>query len=158
MIETIAAFILLLMSSAPRSDVVRHEALRNSLAEHIVVAAHDYEIDPYYLTWNVFRESSFRVGVVAKSPRKEFGLCQVHGVARRLCVKGFNLDLSNAEGQIKCMAALLEHGKLKCGGSEKRGLYWYRSGKCRGEVEAVWKVRMSGFKKVMQKARQHERP
>jgi hypothetical protein len=149
MIETISAFIMLLMSLAPNAEVVKSAELRNDLATHIIGASVDYDIDPYYLTWNIYRESSFRVGVVADSPRKEFGLCQVHGVARRMCVKGFKLDLSNAEGQIRCMAALLEHGKLLCGGSEKRGLYWYRSGKCRGKVETVYRIRMRGFKKAM---------
>lgn len=135
MVAAISKIILILMMSAPNARIVKDKTFREEIAAHIVRYAEEYEVDPYILTLWIKRESSFRVGVVAKSSHKEYGLGQVHGVARRVC-ESTGIKLHSAKGQIHCTALLFQINRQRCGGDEKRGLYRYLSGRCSGTPAA----------------------
>lgn len=130
MIHTlIATFILFMMSGNTTYDIVTNESFRNEVTYHINEASKIYDVEPMWLTFNLKRESDFRKSVVSRSKHREFGMSQVHGVARRLCARTFDLNLRTTQGQIYCMAALIDHGKSLCGGKDS-AMLWYLSGKC----------------------------
>lgn len=153
MIWLIKCFILIIMSANPRSKIVRDETYRTEIAEHIVDASEIYNHNPFWLAYNIKRESDFRSGIISKSNLKEYGMCQVHGVARRMCKNDFGFNLKSDSGQIYCMAALLEYGRDLCGNSNISAMYWYLSGKCKPskKVKIKYNRMTRAFDKYMNK-------
>lgn len=92
-----------LCRTVPRHIVNRDPAWRKRLAEHIVEASKDFEIDPYLMTVIMFCESSFKMSAVGKLG--EVGLGQVHGLAAKGC------DLETERGQVRCTARWLSYAR-----------------------------------------------
>ena len=90
---------------------VRHELVGVS-ARAIGEAAELYGLDWELLAACAYAESSYDPGAVGKVG--EVGLLQVHGPARRTCVKS-GLDLTEPRGQVLCGARWLSLLAGKCG-------------------------------------------
>lgn len=88
-------------------------------------AATEHSVPALLLVAMVFRESSFRTGLVGT--RGEVGLMQVGEDVARFC----NCDLTTPAGQVMCGACGLRHGIDRCGTIEG-GLTAYatKGGKC----------------------------
>jgi len=110
-----------LCRTVPRHIVNRDPAWRKRLAEHIVEASKDFEIDPYLMTVIMFCESSFKMSAVGKLG--EVGLGQVHGLAAKGC------DLETERGQVRCTARWLSYARSFCDVSDKQMVARYATGR-----------------------------
>lgn len=157
-IQMIESFILFLMAAAPNAAINKDTEYRTEVVESVYGASMQYDVQPLWLTYNIYRESSFRKSVVSKSKLREFGLCQVHGIARRMCEQAFDLDLRTVRGQVYCMASLFEHGNILCG-DQIKSLSWFVSGRCKPTKHVRKKIIIieKRFVSLLSKSLRHSR-
>ena len=112
------------------------------LAEIIVSAAEESDIDPLLLVALAMRESSFSPAVEALTIRGsagELGLLQVHprnGRALAMRPEDCERDLPTARCQVVTGARWLAYCFETCPGSVWRGVVHYGTGQCRSETAA----------------------
>lgn len=119
-----------------------NEQRANRLAELIVDAATESDLDPLLIVAVAMRESSFNPAVeslMVKGSRGELGLLQVHPKNRRaLDMRPDDCDrgLSTARCQIVTGARWLAYSRSTCPGSTWRWIVAYGSGQCVSEKAA----------------------
>lgn len=109
------------LKKAPRRTLAKDEEARWEFAHDIYHAALDAEIPHILWTYQVFKESSYRM--TALGDVGEEGLTQVHGRAAEDC------DLQTRLGQLRCGANWMSKCFEKCGTWEG-ALTAYASGHC----------------------------
>jgi len=129
--EEVSSAVLWLTRSMPNHVIRKDSNTRERLVSAIVSSAAQYAIPPLLLTAIIYRESSFRPGIVADSKLKEAGLTQVHGRAARGC------DLESIEGQVACGASWLREKTNVCGSLEGGLVAYGTAGQCKSSSPQV---------------------
>lgn len=107
------------------------DGARREMATAIHSAALETDVDPYLLTYQMKKESSFLT--TARGKMGEVGLGQQHGVTLNRCVRKWKIDMSTVAGQVMCTAKNLQQCAIDCGG-ESAGLIQYMSGSCKAQT------------------------
>jgi len=107
------------------------------LANSIRVYADRYNLPPLLIVMIVFKESSFRVGVVGDHGRST-GLMQTGRLAKRFCRSDCKTATSQVDREICEGSCWFAHARNVCKGSIRAGLTMYASGRCRAATRRTY--------------------
>lgn len=117
----------------------------------VVKECREQNWDPLLVGLIIKKESSWRSGIVSKSPLAEKGLMQLHGKA----AKGWDLD--DPYQEIKAGVTWLTECRVICGDNLGRILSCYGTGRCNKQDLPAIQSRLRAYKRIVRKFRIIER-
>jgi hypothetical protein len=131
----------------PNNKILKDSEKINTIAKEIYNAESKFDTEPKGLVayWG-FHEARYNEN--AKGKLGEIGVCQAHGVYRKICTE-YGLDMKKRSDQFMCMALLFDMGKRKFGDVEK-SLRVYASGS-KYKAKKLVKARLNRLEKIKRK-------